>query len=77
MKIKEWIKIEESMTSLMGWDAGIDAMCEAHRDVAPKKPIYQLNEREDKKIKFRLRKRYSQYREATSQTSNVYSNKLK
>ena len=62
MKIKEWIKIEESMTDLMGWDEGINAMCEAHREVAPKKPIYELSKREDKKIIFRLRKRYSQYR---------------
>jgi|TARA_R110000782_G_scaffold171808_2_gene263541 hypothetical protein len=62
MKIKEWIKIEESMTDLMGWDDGINAMCEAHREVAPKKPIYELSKREDKKIIFRLRKRYSQYR---------------
>ena len=50
------------MTDLMGWDDGINAMCEAHREVAPKKPIDELSEREDKKIKFRLRKRYSQYR---------------
>jgi len=62
VKIKEWIKIEDSMTELMGWNAGIDAMCEAHREVAPKKPIYELSEREDKKLIFRLRKRYSQYR---------------
>ena len=62
MKIKEWIKIEESMTDLMGWDECINAMCEAHREVAPKKPIYELSKREDKKIIFRLRKRYSQYR---------------
>ncbi len=63
MKIKEWIKIEDSMTELMGWNAGIDAMCEAHREVAPKKPIYELSEREDKKLIFRLRKRYSKYKE--------------
>ena len=63
MKIKDWIKIEDSMTELMGWDAGIDAMCEAHREVAPKKPIYELSEREDKKLIFRLRKRYSKYKE--------------
>mgnify|MGYP003625071081 FL=1 len=63
MKIKDWIKIEDYMTELMGWKAGIDAMCEAHREVAPKKPIYQLNEREDKKIIFRLRKRYSKCKE--------------
>ena len=62
MKIKEWIKIEESMTDLMGWDEGINAMCEAHREVAPKKPIYELSKREDKKVIFRLRERYSQYR---------------
>jgi len=62
MKIKDWIKIEESMTDLMGWDLGIETMCEAHREVAPKKPIYELSEREDKKIIFRLRKRYSNYR---------------
>ena len=53
MKIKDWVKIEDSMTDLMGWDAGIDAMCEAHREVAPKKPIYELSEREDKKLIFR------------------------
>jgi|TARA_R100001530_G_scaffold61863_1_gene44602 hypothetical protein len=63
VKIKEWIKIEDSMTELMGWNAGIDAMCEAHREVAPKKPIYELSEREDKKLIFRLRKRYSKYKE--------------
>jgi|TARA_Y100000034_G_scaffold50904_1_gene62639 hypothetical protein len=51
------------MTELMGWNAGIDAMCEAHREVAPKKPIYELSEREDKKLIFRLRKRYSKYKE--------------
>ena len=62
MKIKDWIKIEESMTDLMGWDLGIETMSEAHREVAPKKPIYELSEREDKKIIFRLRKRYSNYR---------------
>jgi|TARA_R110000787_G_C13219755_1_gene426037 hypothetical protein len=63
MKIKDWVKIEDSMTDLMGWDAGIDSMCEAHREVAPKKPIYELSEREDKKLIFRLRKRYSKYKE--------------
>jgi|TARA_R110001583_G_scaffold22883_5_gene85323 hypothetical protein len=63
MKIKDWVKIEDSMTDLMGWNAGIDAMCEAHREVAPKKPIYELSEREDKKLIFRLRKRYSKYKE--------------
>jgi hypothetical protein len=66
MKIKDWIKIEDSMTGLMGWDAGIDAMCEAHREVAPKKPIYELSEREDKKLIFRLRKRYSKYKEGNN-----------
>ena len=66
MKIKDWIKIEDSMTGLMGWDAGIDAMCEAHREVAPKKPIYELSEREDKKLIFRLRKRYSKYKEGSN-----------
>ena len=63
MNIKDWVKIEDSMTDLMGWDAGIDSMCEAHREVAPKKPIYELSEREDKKLIFRLRKRYSKYKE--------------
>tara|TARA_Y100001970_G_scaffold294293_1_gene449919 strand:- start:3049 stop:3249 length:201 start_codon:yes stop_codon:yes gene_type:complete len=66
MKIKEWIKIEDSMTELMGWDKGIEAMCDAHRDVAPKKPIYKLSEREDNKIRYRLRKAYLQYREDTN-----------
>ena len=66
MKIKDWIKIEDSMTGLMGWDAGIDAMCEAHREVAPKKPIYELSEREDKKLIIRLRKRYSKYKEGNN-----------
>ena len=66
MKIKDWIKIEDSMTELIGWDAGIDAMCEAHREVAPKKPIYELSEREDKKLIFRLRKRYSKYKEGNN-----------
>ena len=63
MKIEDWIKIEEYMTELMGWDRGIDAMCEEHRSVAPKKPIYDLTKREDKKLIFRLRKRYSKYKE--------------
>jgi hypothetical protein len=63
MKIEDWIKIEESMTELMGWDRGIDVMCEEHRSVAPKKPIYDLTKREDKKLIFRLRKRYSKYKE--------------
>jgi|TARA_R100001129_G_scaffold6528_1_gene5099 hypothetical protein len=63
MKIKEWIKIEEFMTDLMGWKQGIDAMCQAHRDVAPKKPIYELNKREDNKIKYRMRKIYLKYKE--------------
>jgi hypothetical protein len=63
VNIKDWVKIEDSMTDLMGWDAGIDSMCEAHREVAPKKPIYELSEREDKKLIFRLRKRYSKYKE--------------
>tara|TARA_R100001480_G_scaffold146759_1_gene145444 strand:- start:376 stop:576 length:201 start_codon:yes stop_codon:yes gene_type:complete len=62
MKIKDWIKIEESMTELMGWEAGIETMCDAHREVAPKKPIYELSEREDKKIKYRLRKKYSKHK---------------
>ena len=66
MKIKDWVKIEDSMTDLMGWDMGIDAMCEAHREVAPKKPIYELSEREDKKLIFRLRKRYSKYKEGSN-----------
>ena len=66
MKIKDWVKIEDSMTDLMGWDAGIDSMCEAHREVAPKKPIYELSEREDKKLIFRLRKRYSKYKEGSN-----------
>ena len=66
MKIKDWVKIEDSMTDLMGWDAGIDAMCEAHREVAPKKPIYELSKREDKKLIFRLRKRYSNYKEGSN-----------
>jgi hypothetical protein len=66
MKIKDWVKIEDSMTDLMGWDAGIDAMCEAHREVAPKKPIYELSKREDKKLIFRLRKRYSKYKEGSN-----------
>ena len=42
MKIKEWIKIEEFITDLIGWKKGIDEMCEAHREVAPKKAIYCL-----------------------------------
>ena len=54
------------MTKLMGWDAGIEAMCESHREVAPKKPIYELSEREDNKIKYRLRKRYLKYKEDTN-----------
>ena len=62
MKIKDWNKIEESMTELMGWDRGIEAMCDAHREVASKKPIYELTDREDKKIKYRLRKPYLKYR---------------
>jgi|TARA_R110001599_G_scaffold144509_1_gene326155 hypothetical protein len=62
MKIKKWIEIEKFITDLMGWKEGINAMCEAHREVAPKKPIYELSKREDKKIIFRLRKRYSRYR---------------
>ena len=66
MKIKDWVKIEDSMTKLMGWDVGIDVMCEAHREVAPKKPIYELSEREDKKLIFRLRKRYSKYKEGNN-----------
>ena len=66
MKIKDWVKIEDSMTDLMGWDAGIDSMCEAHREVAPKKPIYELSKREDKKLIFRLRKRYSKYKEGSN-----------
>ena len=51
------------MVRLMGWKRGIDSMCDAHRDVAPKKPIYELSEREDKKVKYRLRKRYLKYKE--------------
>jgi|TARA_R110002020_G_scaffold3177_3_gene14563 hypothetical protein len=63
MKIRDWIKIEETMTKLMGWDTGIEAMCDSHREVAPKKPIYELSDREDKKVKYRLRKRYLKYKE--------------
>jgi hypothetical protein len=66
MKIKDWIKIEKAMTGLMGWETGIEAMCESHREVAPKKPIYELSEREDNKIKYRLRKRYLKYKEDTN-----------
>ena len=51
------------MTDLMGWKQGIDAMCQAHRDVAPKKPIYELTEREDNKIKYRIRKIYLKHKE--------------
>jgi len=50
------------MTELMGWEAGIETMCDAHREVAPKKPIYELSEREDKKIKYRLRKKYLKHK---------------
>lgn len=50
------------MTELMGWDRGIEAMCDAHREVASKKPIYELTDREDKKIKYRLRKTYLKHR---------------
>jgi len=51
------------MTDLMGWDNAIEIMCEIHREVAPKKPIYELTKREDKKIIFRLRKSYLNYKE--------------
>ena len=67
MKIEEWNKIEEVMTELMGWDRGIGVMCDEHRSVAAKKPIYDLTEREDKKLKYRLRKRYIQYQNRTIQ----------
>ncbi len=50
------------MTGLMGWEAGIETMCDAHREVAPKKPIYELSERENKKIKYRLRKKYLKHK---------------
>ena len=50
------------MTELMGWEEGIETMCDAHREVAPKKPIYELSEREDKKVKYRLRKKYLKHR---------------
>tara|TARA_R100000234_G_C4844774_1_gene112642 strand:- start:180 stop:407 length:228 start_codon:yes stop_codon:yes gene_type:complete len=63
MKIEQWIKIEEKMTGLMGWDRAIDAMCDAHREVARGKAIYELSSREDRKIIFRLRKTYSNYKE--------------
>tara|TARA_R100001163_G_C5060700_1_gene197537 strand:- start:1512 stop:1733 length:222 start_codon:yes stop_codon:yes gene_type:complete len=63
MKIKEWVKIEKSMTDLMGWKKGIEVMCEMHHEVAPKKPIYEFSKREDRKIIFRLRKSYLEYKE--------------
>ena len=63
MNIMAGIKIEEFITDLIGWKKGIDEMCEAHREVAPKKAIYELTEREDNKIKHRLRKIYLKYKE--------------
>ena len=70
MKIKQWIKIEKKMTDLMGWEKGIDAMCEVHGEVARGKAIYELSPREDRKIIFRLRKRYSNYQQFLERTKN-------
>ena len=47
----------------MGWDQAIDEMVEIKREVAPKKPIYELSPREDKLLLFKLRQRYEGYRE--------------
>tara|TARA_R100000353_G_scaffold173408_1_gene139700 strand:+ start:1565 stop:1717 length:153 start_codon:yes stop_codon:yes gene_type:complete len=38
-------------------------MVEIKREVAPKKPIYELSPREDKLLLFKLRQRYEGYRE--------------
>ena len=47
----------------MGWDQAIDEMVEIKREVAPKKPIYELTSREDKLLLFRIRERYRGYKE--------------
>jgi len=51
------------MSNLMGWDQAIDEMVEIKREVAPKKPIYELTPREDKLLLFRIRERYRGYKE--------------
>lgn len=63
MKVEKWIEIEEKMSNLMGWDQAIDEMVEIKREVAPKKPIYELTPREDKLLLFRIRERYRGYKE--------------
>ena len=57
------MEIEEEMSNPMGWDQAIDEMVEIKREVAPKKPIYELSPREDKLLLFKLRQRYEGYRE--------------
>ena len=63
MEVAKWVEIEEEMSNLMGWDQAIDEMVEIKREVAPKKPIYELSPREDKLLLFKLRQRYEGYRE--------------
>ena len=58
MEVAKWVEIEEEMSNLMGWDQAIDEMVEIKREVAPKKPIYELSPREDKLLLFKLRQRY-------------------
>lgn len=62
MKVEKWIEIEELYTDLMGHNKGIGAMVDIKRDVAPKKPLYELSKREDDIIMHRLRKRYRLYK---------------
>jgi len=70
MKIEQWIEIEKKMTDLMGWKRGIDVMCEVHGEIARGKAIYELSSREDRKIIFRLRKRYSNYQQFLEKDKN-------
>ena len=48
----------------MGWDQAIDEMVEIKREVAPKKPIYELSPREDKLLLFKLRNKYERFKES-------------
>jgi hypothetical protein len=63
MEIEKWIEIEDMFTSLVGHSKGIGSMVEIKRDVAPKKPIYELSKREDEILLHRLRKQYGFYKE--------------
>jgi|TARA_R100001530_G_scaffold47170_1_gene35453 uncharacterized protein with PIN domain len=70
MKVEKWIELEEIFTELMGHSKGIDTMVDEKRDVAPKKPICDLSEKEDNILIHRLREKYKNYQSARASINN-------